>query len=150
MSHENHALSDVGQRSYVIFALDNSPDVAYRLQCLQRQGITAKAVQGGYTMESTGETVVETSYIIPTEQWAKVFASGFVDKQESVLVLGPKASRDAYRPAMLYFLSGPELPVFLGYFVDCAEHVAKAQAGWTEDDGVFYACFFDVEDASEE
>lgn len=151
MSHENHSLAEVGQRSYVIFAIDGNV-TASQLPILK----SAKAVQGGYTMESTGQIVRELSYVIPAEQWAQVFASGLVDKQESILVLGPKASRDAYRPAVLHFLPKTwdtmtqALPVFLGYFVDCAEHVAKAQSGWTEDNGVFYACFHDPDDASEE
>jgi hypothetical protein len=154
MSHENHSLAGVGQRSYVIFAIDaafiNSAREADLLQ-----SIRTKPVQGGYTMESTGETVVEASYIIAAEDWTKVLASGLVDNQESILVLGPKASRDAHRPAVLHFLPKTwdvmtqALPVFLGYFVDCEEHVAKAQSGWTEDNGVFYACFHDPEDAQE-
>lgn len=149
MSNENHQFAAVGENSYVVFALDKW--AGEFLEELAGQGVTAKTVKGGYTMESTGELVIEPAYIIPAEQWPIVSASGFVDQQESVLVLGPKASRDAHRPAMLHFLSltASRLPVFLGYFVDCEEHIAKAQAGWTEDDGVFYACFHDVEDAQE-
>jgi hypothetical protein len=86
---------------------------------------------------------------VSAEQWPLVLSSGLVDGQESVLVLGPKASRDAHRPAVLAFKNPQALPVFLGYFVDCAEHVAKAQSGWTEDGGVFYACFHDPDDAQE-
>lgn len=147
MSHENYALSDVGQKAYVIFAVVPGIDVE---QFMRSCGVSFKAVQGSYVMRDTGETVQERAYVVSAEDWDKwLEGTSVVMGQESVLVLGPKASRDAYRPAMLHYLKGNTLPEFLGYFVDCAEHVAKAQSGWTEDDGVFYACFHDPEDAQE-
>jgi hypothetical protein len=148
MPHENHNLAEVGQKSYVIFAAGAAYSVVVQASLLW--DVSFKAVRGSYRMRDSGEIVQEMSYIVPVEQWPLVQASGFVMGQESILVLGPKASRDAHRPAMLHYLANNRLPEFLGYFVDCAEHVAKAQSGWTEDDGVFYACFHDPDDASEE
>jgi hypothetical protein len=147
MSHENYALSDVGQKPYVIFAVVPGIDVE---QFMRSRGVPFKTVRGSYRMRDSGEIVQETSYIVSAEDWDKwLEGTAVITGQESILVLGPKASRDAHRPAILHYLDGEKLPVFLGYFVDCEEHVAKAQPGWTEDDGVFYACFHDVEDAQE-
>jgi hypothetical protein len=147
MPHENHNLAEVGQKSYVIFAVVPGIDAE---QFIRTCGVSYKIAQGSYRMRDTGETVQERAYIVSAEDWSEwLEGTAVVMGQESILVLGPKASRDAHRPAMLHYLANNRLPEFLGYFVDCAEHVAKAQSGWTEDDGVFYACFHDPDDAQE-
>jgi hypothetical protein len=160
MSNENFELSAVGQQSYVIFAFDAGkiPHKGAAFVTLHNLGVDAKAVKGAYRMRDNGKIVREPAYVIAADKWASVLDTGLVKNQESILVLGPKASRDAHRPATLHFLPKrlPEgdteaggLPVFLGYFVDCDKKIAMAQDGWTEDDGVFYACFHDPDDAQE-
>lgn len=157
---ENNAVADVGQRSFVIAALDKIEHAADGLALLHGLGISAKAVRGAYTMQDgTGEQVQENAFVISADDFPTLARSGCIALQESVLVLGPRPDRDGPRPATLHFLPkagdgrlDAPLPVALGYFLPCSIERAKQEEAYTIDaaNDLGFICSFDLDAADEE
>lgn len=149
---ENNALAANGNEAFVVFATNCEGHTADNF--MRRNEIPYKTVSGCYVMRDTGETIRETAYIIKASDYRAVrpLIVGFSDNikpQESILVLGPRATRDAPRPAILQFIDGRPSE-FLGYFCHAEEYAAKKTGNYTIDaDGNYWACFHNPDDASE-
>jgi hypothetical protein len=151
---ENNAVAAIGGDSFIVFATNcegYTPD-----NFLRGNEIPFKTASGAYVMRDTGETVSETCYIVNARHFGGVQAliQGFASPkpaapQESILILGPRATRDAFRPAILQFMDGRPSE-FLGYFVNVSEEVARASGQWTEDAQGFWIATHNPEQAIEE
>lgn len=96
----------------------------------------AKEVQGCYNGAR------EVSWVVPVAIYTDMLRCGYLDTQESVLVLGPKPRFSAHRPATLYYLD-ERLPKNLGYFVPQDDDFDPSSVdAWTFDprDGTYYVC----------
>ncbi len=149
---ENNAVAAIGGDSFVVFATNTETPTA--LAYLALRNIAYKKASGAYVMRDTGETVSEVCYIVNARGWDRVkpLIEGIMEgdkPQESVLILGPRATRDGFRPAVLQFIDGRPSE-FLGYLVNVSEKVARASGQWTEDDQGFWIATHDPERAIEE
>jgi hypothetical protein len=131
MGIQNHSSKHAGD-SYIIFATDQNIDPRPLFDC--------KPCKGAYKHVS-GQTVVESSYIINAKHFPALKASGHIDNQESILILGPwYGAVSGHRPATLHFLDNETLPINLGYLTKVPEWIARAEDNWTEKDGDYYVC----------
>ncbi len=149
---ENNAVAAIGGDSFIVFATNTETPTA--LAYLAHRNIGYKKASGAYVMRDTGETVSEDCYIVNARDWDRVkpLIDGIMEgdkPQESILILGPRATRDAFRPAILQFMDGRPSE-FLGYFVNVSEDVARANGQWTEDSQGFWIATHDPERAIEE
>lgn len=100
----------------------------------------AKEVQGCYNGAR------EASWVVSVAIYTNMLRCGYLDTQESVLVLGPKPHYSAHRPATLHFLHWNRLPENLGYFVpqddDDDDFNPNSVDAWTFDpvNGTYYVC----------
>jgi hypothetical protein len=74
---------------------------------------------------------IEPAWMVNKARLDALMAEGFLDEQESILVLGHCRNGGA-RPAHLEFLRGDE-PVKLGFFGQDSEKGARAKDAWTYD-----------------
>ena len=127
-AHERHdtILNDPKGQQYTIFAADVYDQMAR--DYMRQAGVSFKELRGVYTMQSTGERVDETSFIINTKDLGKV--SFLIEGQESILELG-RARWDNTRSAALLFTNGSFLD--LGLFHSVSEEYAKSQDNYTYD-----------------
>ena len=123
--------------SYVIFS--TIPEKVKRLQDYLRatydpQGLGHKYLIGSYKGE------VEPAWIVNSKRLPEIFAEGFLDEQESILVLGHCRNGGA-RPAKLEFLkTGKTLE--LGLFHQSSETVARQRDAWSFDpqQNLYFVC----------
>lgn len=124
----SHDASNYSEHSemYVIIGDASQSRVNAWQRDLVRRGTPYKAALGRYGNINEWCLVINPRNI-PFEPL--LWFRDLIDGQESVLVLGPKASASDHRPAVLHFLDG-RLPKFLGYFVplDDDECTPKALA----------------------
>lgn len=158
--YENNAVAAQGNETFVIFATNcDNADAAVALADLEEFGVNVKACKGAYTMRDTGETIQEDAWIVNAKHYHHPVIQDLIHgkrsmpyaaPQESILILGPRATRDGFRPAILQFLNSEALPEFLGYFVNVSEEVARANGQWTEDSQGFWIAAHDPERAIED
>ena len=127
-AHETHdtILSDPKGQQYTIFAADVFDQMAR--DYMHQAGVSFKELRGVYTMQSNGERVDETSFIINTKDLGKV--SFLIRDQEFILELG-RERWDNTRSAALIFTNGGFKD--LGVFRSVSEEYAKIQDNYTYD-----------------
>jgi hypothetical protein len=113
---------------YVIFS--TIPAKQQRLRQFLRathdpHGLGHKELVGCYKGE------IEPAWMVNKVRLDAITAEGFLDEQESILVLGHCANGGA-RPAHLEFMRGGD-PVNLGMFSQDIENHARKQDAWTYD-----------------
>lgn len=118
--------------TYIIFASDL--DYMDTTGLMENHGIRYKPLQGSYVMESTGEQIIENSYIINSRDLETIAGLGVIDNQESILHLstGDFFQQGKRRASLVYY--GKDKPsIDLGYLTPVSEEEAKAKDYWTRD-----------------
>jgi hypothetical protein len=152
---ENNAVAAIGDDSYIIFSTNGDAEDAFgAISGL----VNVKRASGAYVMRDSGKQATETCFIVNARDYNNGIVQDvihgkrsmpYAKPQESILILGPRATRDAFRPAILQFMDGRPSE-FLGYFVNVSEAVARASGQWTEDENGFWIATHDPERAIEE
>ena len=153
--YENNAIAAIGGDSFIVFSTNGDAEDAFgAISSL----VNVKRASGAYVMRDSGEQVTEACFIVDARDYNKGIIQDVIHgkrsmpyaaPQESILILGPRATRDAFRPAILQFMDGRPSE-FLGYFVNVSEEVARASGQWTEDDQGFWIATHDPERAIED
>lgn len=113
---------------YFIFASDQSNELT--IQLLEAHNIDYQPLRGAYVMKSTGEQVIEDSYIVNTRDIQEVQDLGLIDNQESLLMLSEgDFHNQGRRTASLLFNDGRKDE--LGLMTPVSEEVALAQDNWS-------------------
>lgn len=113
-----------GQNMYMIFASDF--DFDYTMQYLQDNNVDFKNLKGAYVMQSTGEKVIEDSFIINLKYIDKVM--DLIQNQESILML-QGVNYDDTRNAQLWYKKGNI--EHIGKFTQVSKDEALASDYWT-------------------
>jgi len=150
---ENNQVAAVGLASYVVFSVDNAGDTIeanYGKRIKLQAFLDTLAI--GYSIgEGRYQGTGELAWCVAAKDYAAIARAGFLNTQESILVLGPRPDRDGYRPATLHFLNAPQrLPEALGFLVPCSVPHAEAQEAYSVFDGQAYVCTFDPSECEEE
>ena len=111
---------------YYVFASDMLDTNVVHL--LNERGVKYKDMIGSYVMQSTGERIQETSFIINANDIGSVM--DIIENQESVLFLTDNAP-NGMRHAFLMFIGSLEPRQYLGQLKNVPEEVARAQQNWT-------------------
>ena len=122
---------DTSDQSYVIVAT-HFDDQAFE-SYLRAINVGFKRLSGSW------EGKPETSWIVNAKDWRELYTSRYLAKQETFLHLGPVASEDDPRPALLQYNNNYADPsVFLGYLWKVSKEVALKHSGWTRDGDQYY------------
>lgn len=89
---------------YVILSSEQDTFDAF-IHWLNDSNIGFQEAEGGYRMQETGEFVVERSVIVNSDDLWQIALHGWIDNQESVLVLSDKDHLNNYK-ATLAFSNG--------------------------------------------
>lgn len=111
--------------SYVIFSVVPEADDGL-FKWLRDEGIGYKALNGSWRGH------IERSYIINQDHLPALKIMGWLDGQESILLLGPQPARRGYRLGVIEWLdNGQQEPAMR--FVQTTKEYAMRQEGWTHD-----------------
>lgn len=127
---------DNASNGYVILSVNQNKFEQF-IDYLNDLDIGYQELVGGYKHRDTGEFVTEQSVIINVSNLFKVARDGWLDDQESILVLTDKDYRNNYK-ATLVFTNGSTED--LGRLVQVSKHeAANNEDGFTyrEDMGYF-------------
>jgi len=132
------------QKSFFICSVEPSDLPAFQ-EALSLAAVPHKVVTGHYTHregELKGQGVDEQSFLIPLDYLAVVTGTGYLETQESILVLGAFDAnwRVNGRPAHLAFLDLNKADVPLGAFRSVSQATAHELGDYTIDGSTYYAC----------
>lgn len=114
-----------GNQEFAIFAAQPHPTEQV-MKTLATQGIRFQVLLGSWKGEA------EVSYMVQAEALPFIEANGFLDEQETVLILGAIDSTGR-RPALMVTLvdEGESLGENLGYLTECTKQEAMSSEAYT-------------------